>query len=190
MRLLFFGVSFFSWLSHNVVHFPATLGMMEFSLLYEEEKNVLHCNIIKAKVLSFFSSEMITISIWCNLFLHWKNVSEGSCRTANNAIFPSLVKGLKPMDSNGLADPYVKLHLLPGASKVVIFKRNPANGNKSCTSCCRNCHRTWWMHDISLISQSNKLRTKTIRTTLNPVWNETLVYHGITNEDMQKKTLR
>ncbi|XP_056323292.1 rabphilin-3A isoform X1 [Danio aesculapii] len=88
-----------------------TLGMLEFSLLYTEERNELHCNIIKAK-------------------------------------------GLKPMDSNGLADPYVKLHLLPGASK------------------------------------SNKLRTKTLRTTLNPVWNETLVYHGITNEDMQKKTLR
>ncbi|KAK9391775.1 rabphilin-3A [Crotalus adamanteus] len=63
-------------------------------------------------------------------------------------------KGLKPMDSNGLADPYVKLHLLPGASK------------------------------------SNKLRTKTLRNTRNPVWNETLVYHGITEEDMQRKTLR
>ncbi|RXM95695.1 Rabphilin-3A [Acipenser ruthenus] len=63
-------------------------------------------------------------------------------------------KGLKPMDSNGLADPYVKLHLLPGASK------------------------------------SNKLRTKTLRNTRNPTWNETLVYHGITDEDMQKKTLR
>ncbi|NWW54241.1 RP3A protein, partial [Pedionomus torquatus] len=62
--------------------------------------------------------------------------------------------GLKPMDSNGLADPYVKLHLLPGASK------------------------------------SNKLRTKTLRNTRNPVWNETLVYHGITDEDMQRKTLR
>uniref|UniRef100_A0A3B4F3S4 C2 domain-containing protein n=1 Tax=Pundamilia nyererei TaxID=303518 RepID=A0A3B4F3S4_9CICH len=58
------------------------------------------------------------------------------------------------MDSNGLADPYVKLHLLPGASK------------------------------------SNKLRTKTLKNTLNPVWNETLVYHGITDEEMSRKTLR
>ncbi|KAM8828225.1 rabphilin-3A isoform 2-T2 [Spinachia spinachia] len=63
-------------------------------------------------------------------------------------------KGLKPMDSNGLADPYVKLHLLPGASK------------------------------------SNKLRTKTLKTTLNPAWNETLVYHGITDDEMSRKTLR
>ncbi|KAG8456154.1 hypothetical protein GDO86_002087 [Hymenochirus boettgeri] len=63
-------------------------------------------------------------------------------------------KGLKPMDSNGLADPYVKLHLLPGASKA------------------------------------NKLRTKTLRNTRNPAWNETLVYHGITDEELQRKTLR
>uniref|UniRef100_A0A3Q3IC02 C2 domain-containing protein n=1 Tax=Monopterus albus TaxID=43700 RepID=A0A3Q3IC02_MONAL len=63
-------------------------------------------------------------------------------------------KGLKPMDFNGLADPYVKLHLLPGASKA------------------------------------NKLKTKTIRNSLNPVWNETLTYVGITEEDMHRKTLR
>ncbi|XP_037400691.1 double C2-like domain-containing protein alpha isoform X2 [Pygocentrus nattereri] len=63
-------------------------------------------------------------------------------------------KGLKPMDFNGLADPYVKLHLLPGASKA------------------------------------NKLKTKTVRNSLNPVWNETLTYIGITEEDMHRKTLR
>ncbi|CAN9505074.1 unnamed protein product [Ophioblennius macclurei] len=63
-------------------------------------------------------------------------------------------KGLKPMDFNGLADPYVKLHLLPGACKA------------------------------------NKLKTRTIRNCLNPVWNETLTYVGITEEDMHRKTLR
>uniref|UniRef100_A0AAY3ZX23 C2 domain-containing protein n=1 Tax=Denticeps clupeoides TaxID=299321 RepID=A0AAY3ZX23_9TELE len=87
------------------------LGTLEFSLLFDQENNCLHCTINKAK-------------------------------------------GLKAMDSNGLADPYVKLHLLPGASKA------------------------------------NKLRTKTLKNTLNPIWNETLVYHGITAADMTTKTLR
>uniref|UniRef100_A0A8C5EZ26 C2 domain-containing protein n=4 Tax=Gopherus TaxID=38771 RepID=A0A8C5EZ26_9SAUR len=58
------------------------------------------------------------------------------------------------MDFNGLADPYVKLHLLPGACKA------------------------------------NKLKTRTQRNTLNPVWNEGLTYTGITGEDMARKTLR
>nr|XP_057942298.1 double C2-like domain-containing protein beta isoform X2 [Doryrhamphus excisus] len=88
-----------------------TLGTLDFSLLYDQENNALHCTINKAK-------------------------------------------GLKPMDHNGLSDPYVKLHLLPGASKA------------------------------------NKLRTKTLHNTLNPVWSETLTYYGITDEDMVRKTLR
>uniref|UniRef100_A0A8C2K681 Rabphilin 3A homolog (mouse), b n=1 Tax=Cyprinus carpio TaxID=7962 RepID=A0A8C2K681_CYPCA len=98
-------------LMQYIAFVSATLGSLEFTLLYDQGNNSLHCSIIRAK-------------------------------------------GLKPMDSNGLADPYVKLHLLPGASK------------------------------------SNKLRTKTLRNTRNPTWNETLVYHGLTDEDMQRKTLR
>ncbi|XP_074640425.1 rabphilin-3A-like [Tubulanus polymorphus] len=76
--------------------------------------------------------------------------------SVNNALHCTIVRarGLKAMDSNGLSDPYVKLHLLPGASK------------------------------------SNKLRTKTIHKTLNPEWNETLTYYGITEDDCIKKTLR
>ncbi|XP_020601682.1 double C2-like domain-containing protein beta [Orbicella faveolata] len=62
--------------------------------------------------------------------------------------------GLKAMDSGGTSDPYVKLHLLPGASK------------------------------------SNKLRTHTKYKTLNPQFDETLVYHGITDDDISKKSLR
>lgn len=89
----------------------ASLGTIEFSLLYDCANNALHCTIARAR-------------------------------------------GLKAMDSNGFSDPYVKLHLLPGASK------------------------------------STKLRTKTIHKTLNPEWNESLTYYGITEDDMLKKTLR
>uniref|UniRef100_A0A8K9UY51 Rabphilin 3A homolog (mouse), b n=1 Tax=Oncorhynchus mykiss TaxID=8022 RepID=A0A8K9UY51_ONCMY len=85
---------------------------------------------------------------------HHQPSTQPYARTQTQPIYQPDAGGLKPMDSNGLADPYVKLHLLPGASK------------------------------------SNKLRTKTLKGTLNPVWNETLVYHGITDDDMQRKTLR
>lgn len=41
-----------------------------------------------------------------------------------------------------------------------------------------------------LYSQSNKLRTHTKYKTLNPKFDETLVYHGITDDDISKKSLR
>ena len=48
------------------------------------------------------------------------------------------------------------------------------------------CHTAFSCHQ----QQSYKLRTKTIPKTLNPEWNETLTYHGITEDDMFRKTLR
>lgn len=38
--------------------------------------------------------------------------------------------------------------------------------------------------------QANKLKTKTQRNTLNPVWNEELTYSGITDDDITHKVLR
>jgi len=68
----------------------------------------------------------------------------------------NLISGnsLAAKDSNGLSDPYVKLHLLPG------------------------------------IAKATKLRSKTVYKSLNPQFNETFYYEGVTNEDLDQKTLR
>ncbi|XP_071041982.1 rabphilin-3A [Parasteatoda tepidariorum] len=63
-------------------------------------------------------------------------------------------KGLKPTDCDGLADPYVRLHLLPIQSKM------------------------------------DKLRTRTVHKTLNPEFNEAISFYGISDYDIQKRTLR
>ncbi|KAA8594814.1 hypothetical protein FQN60_011949, partial [Etheostoma spectabile] len=164
------------------------LGTLEFTLLFDQENNCLHCTIHKAK-------------------------------------------GLKAMDSNGLADPYVKLHLLPGASKsmflaflngvgqLAVYCHLPGllslqelqPGSRTtppppaCSSlemalqCISSKKPDSCPKQLLLMSyhvgeetdgQANKLRTKTLKNTLNPVWNETLMYHGITAADMTTKTLR
>ncbi|CAF0749281.1 unnamed protein product [Adineta ricciae] len=77
-------------------------------------------------------------------------------REAFNILTINLVRArsLRAADSNGLSDPYVKLHLVPGVAKAT------------------------------------KLRSHTIRRTLNPDFDETLVYHGISAEDIKIKTLK
>lgn len=62
--------------------------------------------------------------------------------------------GLPARDANGLSDPYVKCHLLPGVAK------------------------------------STKLRSKTIYKNLDPIFDEILVYEGISIADIDTKTLR
>lgn len=81
------------------------------------------------------------------------NVEYDATRQQLNILLISAAS-LVAKDSNGLSDPYVKIHLLPG------------------------------------IAKATKLRSKTVYKTLNPQYNEMLHYDGITNEDLETKTLR
>ncbi|XP_070264925.1 double C2-like domain-containing protein gamma [Myotis yumanensis] len=93
----------------------ATLGTLEFTLLFDAENSALH-----------FTE-------------HCAKVRMGG--------------GLKPPGS-GCLDTYVRANLLPGASKA------------------------------------SQLRTRTVRGTRGPVWEETLTCHGFTHQDAGRKTLR
>ncbi|KAL1232962.1 Double C2-like domain-containing protein beta [Trichinella spiralis] len=46
------------------------------------------------------------------------------------------------------------------------------------------------LHLLPLANKSTKLRTSTKWKTLNPRWNERLIYYGMSKDDLRKKTLR
>ena len=83
---------------------------------------------------------------------------------------------LPARDSNGLSDPYVKLHLLPGIAKV---------GSKDFIF-----GLIYYFLIYYLKNKATKLRSKTIYKNLNPVFNEIFHYNGVTLEDMDAKVLR
>ncbi|NWS82478.1 PCLO protein, partial [Toxostoma redivivum] len=73
-------------------------------------------------------------------------------------------RNLAPRDNNGYSDPFVKVYLLPGRGK----------GNVGI---------------IFLADAEYKRRTKYIQKSLNPEWNQTVIYKNISMEQLKKKTL-
>ncbi|KGL91581.1 Protein piccolo, partial [Charadrius vociferus] len=72
-------------------------------------------------------------------------------------------RNLAPRDNNGYSDPFVKVYLLPGRGEClgVIF----------------------------LADAEYKRRTKYVQKSLNPEWNQTVIYKNISMEQLKKKTL-
>ncbi|KAG8439985.1 hypothetical protein GDO86_005960 [Hymenochirus boettgeri] len=71
-------------------------------------------------------------------------------------------RNLAPRDNNGYSDPFVKVYLLPGRSQVMVVQN---------------------------ASAEYKRRTKYVQKSLNPEWNQTVIYKNISMEQLKKKTL-
>nr|XP_046235299.1 protein piccolo isoform X3 [Scatophagus argus] len=71
-------------------------------------------------------------------------------------------RNLVPRDNNGYSDPFVKVYLLPGRGQVMVVQN---------------------------ASAENKRRSKHAGKTLNPEWNQTVIYKNILLEQLRKKTL-
>ncbi|XP_056877912.1 protein piccolo isoform X2 [Takifugu flavidus] len=71
-------------------------------------------------------------------------------------------RNLSPRDNNGYSDPFVKVYLLPGRGQVMVVQN---------------------------ASAENKRRSKHAGRSLNPEWNQTVIYKNILLEQLRKKTL-
>ncbi|XP_068573513.1 protein piccolo [Cebidichthys violaceus] len=71
-------------------------------------------------------------------------------------------RNLAPRDNNGFSDPFVKVYLLPGRGQVMVVQN---------------------------ASAENKRRSKHAGKSLNPEWNQTVIYKNIHLEQLRKKTL-
>ncbi|KAL2102165.1 hypothetical protein ACEWY4_001333 [Coilia grayii] len=71
-------------------------------------------------------------------------------------------RNLSPRDSNGYSDPFVKVYLLPGRGQVMVVQNASAESRR---------------------------RSKHVQRSLNPEWNQTVIYKNIQLEQLRKKTL-
>uniref|UniRef100_A0AAV2ITL3 Protein piccolo-like n=1 Tax=Knipowitschia caucasica TaxID=637954 RepID=A0AAV2ITL3_KNICA len=71
-------------------------------------------------------------------------------------------RNLAPRDNNGYSDPFVKVYLLPGRGQVMVVQN---------------------------ASAENKRKSKHAGRSINPEWNQTVIYKNIHLEQLKKKTL-
>lgn len=118
------------------------------------------------------------LSASLNLSSYCRSWSGGNCRKCSGGRWPPLCGGGKESILSGCGTMGWNLSSVWNACFCVISK--PLSRALASSL----------FHFFPLPCQANKLRTKTLRNTLNPTWNETLTYYGITDEDMIRKTLR
>ncbi|XP_072565988.1 protein piccolo-like isoform X4 [Paramormyrops kingsleyae] len=84
-------------------------------------------------------------------------------RSLGNLIIHVLqARNLSPRDGGSYSDPFVKVYLLPGRGQVMVVQN---------------------------ASAENKRRSKSMNKSLNPEWNQTVIYKNIHLEQLKKKTL-
>ncbi|TKS68177.1 Double C2-like domain-containing protein beta [Collichthys lucidus] len=154
------------------------LGTLEFSLLFDQDNNCLHCTIHKAKLLSCFRLKQ-------QGKIKARHYSEPSPNTLRRQL-PARA------ECNLLSAILAQVHGPGGIPKETLNREAGGrykNGGRAMMETLTMIVSMMTILGRNTTNKANKLRTKTLKNTLNPVWNETLVYHGITAADMTTKTL-
>lgn len=96
-------------------------------------------------------------------------------------------QNLMPMDPNGLSDPYVKCKLIPEPQPASV--KGSSLGSSSLHASSQSSANQLVGGSSQSPGGYRKKKTKTISNSLNPVWNERVVFERLTASDRDQRLL-